>query len=566
MRTSPLCLALVLAALSAAPLHAQAVPTDQAVDSAAQDTATSVQDTLAAPARPDSAVVVVRGDTLAYLYGRLGPFSPAQRAAGVEERIGGLRFQGASPDSVLVVDDGVRAEVWVGSVAVVTVTPEDTLARGLSRAATAESIADRVRTALSASVFTRSLRDLLLGSLWTLLATGALYWLFRLMRVWYPRLYHRIRNIQEDKLPSLRFQGLVLLTGERIEAAVLFLARGSRLVLGVVLLFLYFPLVFSFFPATRVLAQRIMALAMEPMRAGWWAVVSYLPNLFYIAVIVVVTHYGLKVIGMIFAAIGRGVIHLPGFYEDWAEPTFKLIRVLITAFAVILIWPYLPNSDSLAFKGVAGFLGLLLTFGSAGAVSNVVGGVVMIYMRPFQIGDRVKIADTVGDVVERGMLVTRLRTPKNVEVTIPNAMVLGSYIVNFSATAREGGVILHTTVTLGYDIPWPKVHEAMKVAATRTSGIMEDPAPFVLQTALGDYSVSYELNAYTDQPRLMPRIYSGLHQNLQDALAEAGIEILSPIYHSVRDGNLSTIPSPHTPPASQAPAFRHRPVDGNAGA
>lgn len=559
MRTPVRLLALTVAGLAAAPLHAQTGPVGQ-------DTAAVAQDTLAPPARPDSAVVVVRGDTLGYLYGRLGPFSPEQRAAGVVERIGDLRFQGASPDSVQVVDDGVRAEVWVGSVAVVTVTPADTLARGLGRTDTAELLGERVRTALAASVFTRSLRDILLGTLWTLLATGALYWLFRLMTVWYPRLYRRIRDIQESRLPSIRFQGLVLLTGERIEAAVLFLARASRLVLTVVLLFLYFPLVFSFFPATRLLAQRIMALALEPMRAGWWAVVSYLPNLFYIAVIVVVMHYSLKIIGMIFGAVGRGVIHLPGFYDDWAEPTFKLIRVLVTAFAVILIWPYLPNSDSLAFKGVAGFLGLLLTFGSAGAVSNVVGGVVMIYMRPFQIGDRVKIADTVGDVVERGMLVTRLRTPKNVEVTIPNSMVLGSYIVNYSATAREGGVILHTTVTLGYDIPWPKVHEAMKVAATRTSGIMEDPAPFVLQTALGDYSVSYELNAYTDQPQMMPRIYSGLHQNLQDALAEAGIEILSPVYHAVRDGNLSTIPAPHTPPASEAPAFRHRPADGNAGA
>ncbi|HSG07711.1 MAG TPA: mechanosensitive ion channel family protein [Longimicrobiales bacterium] len=556
MRTILASLSLVLTVLLCLPGSAQTVPPSQ--DTAA---VTVPVDSAAAPARPDSAVLIVRGDTLGYLYGRLGPFSPAERASGVAERIGDLRFQGASPDSVRIVDDGTRAEVWVGSLTVLSVTPQDTLARGLGREATAEQLADQVRAALSASVFTRSIRDLLLGTLWTLLATAALYWLFRLMTLWYPRLYHRIRNLQEDKLPSIQFQGLVLLTGERIEAAVLFVARASRLVVTGLLLFLYFPLVFSFFPATRLLAQRIMALALEPTTAAWWAVVGYLPNLFYIAVILVVTHYGLRVVQMIFGAVSRGAIRLPGFYEDWAEPTFKLVRVLFIAFAVILVWPYLPNSDSVAFKGVAGFLGLLLTFGSAGAVSNVVGGVVMIYMRPFQIGDRVKIADTVGEVVERGMLVTRLRTPKNVEVTIPNSMVLGNYIVNFSATAREGGVILHTVVTLGYDVPWPRVHEAMKDAARRTPGILEDPAPFVLQTALGDYSVSYELNAYTDQPQIMPRIYSGLHQNLQDALAEAGIEILSPVYHALRDGNLSTIPTPHTPPEADSPAFRVRSVD-----
>lgn len=555
--------ALLFSVLASLPGSAQTVPPSQdtaAVAVSADSVAVSA-DSVAVPARPDSAALIVRGDTLGYLYGRLGPFSPAERASAVAGRIGDLRFQGASADSVQIVDDGTRAEVWVGSVTVLSVTPEDTLARGLGRDATAEQLAAQVRVALSASIFTRSLRDLLLGTLWTLLATGALYWLFRVMTVWYPRLYHRIRNIQEDKLPSIQVQGLVLLTGERIEAAVLFLARASRLVVTALLLFLYFPLVFSFFPATRLLAQRIMALALEPTTAAWWAVIGYLPNLFYIAVILVVTHYGLRIVQMVFGAVGRGAIRLPGFYEDWAEPTFKLFRVLFFAFAVILIWPYLPNSDSVAFKGVAGFLGLLLTFGSAGAVSNVVGGVVMIYMRPFQIGDRVKIADTVGDVVERGMLVTRLRTPKNVEVTIPNSMVLGSYIVNFSATARDGGVILHTTVTLGYDLPWPKVHEAMKEAAKRTPGILEDPAPFVLQTALGDYSVSYELNAYTDQPQIMARIYSGLHQNLQDALADAGIEILSPIYHAIRDGNLSTIPTPHTPPEADSPAFRVRSVD-----
>ncbi|HKJ01715.1 MAG TPA: mechanosensitive ion channel family protein [Longimicrobiales bacterium] len=560
MRRILLSLALVHPLVVVLPLSAQ-------TEAPGQDTtvvATQADSPVAQVVAPDRAPVVVRGDTVAYLYGRLGPFSPAERAAAVAERIGDLRFQGASPDSVQVVDDGVRAEVWVSSAIVLSVTPEDTVASGLGRAATAARLADGVRAALSASVFTRSLRDLLLGTLWTFLATAALYGLFRLLKAWYPRLYHRIRSVQQDKLPSIRFQGLVLLTGDRIGAVVLFLARASRLVVTALLLFLYFPLVFSFFPATRVLAQRILALALEPTRAAWWAVVGYLPNLFYIAVISVVMHYGLKVIQMIFGAVGREVIRLPGFYPDWAGPTFKLIRVLGFAFAVILIWPYLPNSDSVAFKGVAGFLGLLLTFGSAGAVSNVVGGVVMIYMRPFQIGDRVKIADTIGDVVERGMLVTRLRTPKNVEVTIPNSMVLGSYIVNYSATARDGGVILHTVVTLGYDIPWPKVHEAMKDAALRTAGIMEDPAPFVLQTALGDYSVSYELNAYTDQPQIIPRIYSGLHQNLQDALAEAGIEILSPIYHAVRDGNLSTIPAPHTPPAAEAPAFRHRPVGGSA--
>jgi small-conductance mechanosensitive channel len=323
-------------------------------------------------------------------------------------------------------------------------------------------------------------------------------------------------------------------------------------VLGVI----YLNLVFSFFPMTRGLATTTVRLFLQPIRSFGAAFVDYLPNLFSIFVIVVATFYGLRALKIFFKALEHETINLRGFYPDWARTTFNIVRILVIAFAVILAWPYLPASDSAAFQGVAAFLGLLVTFGSAGAVSNAVGGIVMVYMRPFQVGDRVRIADTLGDVVERGLLVTRVRTPKNVETTIPNSMVVGSHIVNYSAIAKGSGVILHTTVTIGYDAPWAEVHEALKEAARRSEGILDEPEPFVLQTALGDYAVSYELNAYTKMPKMMQLLYSRLHTNIQDTFAESGIEILSPVYHALRDGNLSTIPGEHAPPESQAPAFR----------
>lgn len=524
-----------------------------------QDSAS--QDTVARVPRPDSAAVVVRGDTLGFLYGRLGPFSVAERAAAVVARIRDLRLGDTDSGTVHVVVQPDHMEIRAGDVTVVAVTAQDSVGRGTDLAGAGAAMASMVRTGLSAPLITRNIRDLLFGLAKTVLATLVLFWLIRLMGRWYPRLYRRIRTIQEDKLRSVRFQGLVLLSGERIEAGLVWVARISRLLMTAVLVFGYGLLAFSFFPATRILARRIVALAWEPTRVALGAMVGYLPNLFYIGVIGLLTYYGLRVVHLVFRALGSGTIRIPGFFPDWAEPTFKLFRVLALAFAVILIWPYLPNSDSGAFKGVAAFMGLLLTFGSAGAVSNVVGGVVMIYMRPFHVGDRVKISDTVGDVVQRGMLVTRLRTTKNVEITIPNSMVLGSHIVNYSATAKEGGIILHTSVTIGYDAPWRGVHEAMREAARRTEGILESPEPFVLQTALGDYAVSYEVNAYTEEPGRMPELYSRLHENLQDSLAEAGIEILSPAYHSLRDGNLSTLPKPHRPPAAGAPAFRVRRVE-----
>lgn len=195
-------------------------------------------------------------------------------------------------------------------------------------------------------------------------------------------------------------------------------------------------------------------------------------------------------------------------------------------------------------------------------ISNVVAGVILTYMRPFQLGDRVKIADTVGDIIEKTLLVTRVRTIKNVDITIPNSLILGAHIINFSSSSfNPPPLILHTSVTIGYDAPWRTVHELLKKAAAATPHILKTPEPFVLQTALNDFYVSYEINAYTDEPNLMATIYSDLHQQIQDTFNEAGLEIMSPHYTQVRDGNKTTIPEEYLPKSYQAPAFRILPFD-----
>jgi len=221
--------------------------------------------------------------------------------------------------------------------------------------------------------------------------------------------------------------------------------------------------------------------------------------MFFIIAIVVVTHYILKLIRLVFAEIGKGTISIPGFFSEWAEPTFKIVRFLIIAFAAVVAFPYLPGSESPAFKGVSIFLGLLFSLGSTSAIANIVAGVILTYTRAFRIGDRVKIAETMGDVVEKTLLVTRIRTIKNVDITVPNSMVLGSHITNFSSSALSYGLILHTSVTIGYDAPWKKVHELLIEAAAGQS-ISGTAETFVFQTALNDFYVNYELNAYTTSP------------------------------------------------------------------
>jgi small-conductance mechanosensitive channel len=220
------------------------------------------------------------------------------------------------------------------------------------------------------------------------------------------------------------------------------------------------------------------------------------------------------------------------------------------------MFPYLPGAGSDAFKGVSLFVGVLFSLGSSGAVGNIVAGVVLTYTNAFRVGDRVQIGETVGDVVERTMLVTRVRTIKNVDITIPNGTVLASQVINFTTQAADRGLILHSTVTIGYDVPWRQVHELLIAAAGATENVLAEPAPFVLQTSLDDFYVSYQINAYTELPAVMAQTYSLLHQNIQDRFNEAGVEIMSPHYGALRDGNQATIPADHLAKGYRAPTFR----------
>jgi len=273
-------------------------------------------------------------------------------------------------------------------------------------------------------------------------------------------------------------------------------------------------------------------------------------------VFAVLTFYGIRLARAAFGEVERGTIALPGFETDWAAPTYRIVRFLILVFAVIVAFPYLPGSGSPAFKGISLFLGLLISLGSSSAIANVIAGAILTYTKAFRIGDRVKIAATEGYVLEKTLLATRVRTTKNVEITVPNSLVLSSHIVNYSVAARGEGLVLHTAVTIGYDVPWRKVHALLLDAAARTEGIVAEPQPFVLQLSLDDYYPTYELNVFTRDPAHLARLYSDLHANVQDAFNEAGVEIMSPAYCALRDGNRTTIPASYRPPGYRTPGFR----------
>jgi small-conductance mechanosensitive channel len=284
-----------------------------------------------------------------------------------------------------------------------------------------------------------------------------------------------------------------------------------------------------------------------PLTAIGKAIVTHTPNVVFIVIIVLIARYVLKLMRFFFLAVEKGNITLSGFYPEWSKPTYKILSYLAIAFFIVVAYPYIPGSDSSAFKGISIFAGVLFSLGSQSAVSNMIAGFALTYRRAFRVGDRVKIADFMGDVVETRLQVTTLRTIKNEDIVVPNSLILNNQVINYSTEAREKGLILHTTVTIGYDAPWRRVHELLIQAAGRTEGVLREPPPFVLQTSLDDFYVSYELNAYTANPQEMVQTYSLLHQNIQDAFNEGGVEIMSPHYTQLRDGNKVTIPESYLP-------------------
>ncbi|PKB15523.1 mechanosensitive ion channel family protein [Flavobacterium sp. 5] len=338
---------------------------------------------------------------------------------------------------------------------------------------------------------------------------------------------------------------------------VLKLVTMVRIFFLIFIFYISLPALFSVFPETKNYASVLLNWIFSPAKAALMGFVHFLPNLFSILVIVVLFRFILKVIKFFVDEIHSGQIKIEGFYSDWAMPTFNIIKVLVYAFMIVIVFPYLPGSNSPIFQGVSVFVGILFSLGSSNAIANMVAGLVITYMRPFKIGDFIKIGDVTGTVTEKSSLVTRVRTPKQEDITIPNATVLSSSSINYSANTNKesNGLLIHTTITIGYDTPWVDVHKALIAAAMRTDSLEKSPVPFVLQTSLNDFYVSYEINAYTKQPNQQPSIYSKLHQNIQDCFNEAGLEIMSSHYTSLRDGNRTTIPNDYLDKDYSTPGF-----------
>lgn len=380
-------------------------------------------------------------------------------------------------------------------------------------------------------------RGVLITNLIVIVLLILLYWLIYQAVFWvFKRLSSRVLK-DDSHVKPLRIQKQDILSAEEVALILNRAILAASWFLRVLIVFLFINTLLGLFDWTESLAESIAQYVKDVISGMWASLVAYLPDLFTTLIVIGVAMLFIRVIRLVFLGVERRRIKVPGFYPEWSRTSFSLLRLMIIAMTIVVVFPYLPGSGSPAFQGVSIFFGVLLSLGSTTAVANVVAGVVLTYTRAFRIGDFVRISDVEGKIIERTAFVTRIRTPKNVDVSIPNQSIMSDKVINYSTQAKRSGIRLHTSVTIGYDVPWPKVQELLISAALATEHIEEDPAPFVLQTALDDNYVSYELNATTRNAGQRPQVYSELHANILDAFHAAGVEILSPHYRAVRDGN-----------------------------
>nr|WP_278705626.1 mechanosensitive ion channel family protein [Bacteroides intestinalis] len=487
--------------------------------------------------------VIVEGDTLYYLFAKRGGHTPQQRAemnaAAITEL--GKRFN-LQPDSVYIDSSDIVTDLMYGNKVLSSFTDQDGLWEGCSRdqlaAAKRKVIVDKLKVMKDE----HSLWQLGKRILYFILVIVGQFLLFKLTIWLFNKLKVRIQRLKDTKLKPISIQDYELLDTQKQVNLLVFLASLLRYAVMLLQLILTVPLLFAIFPQTKDLAYKLFSYIWEPIKSIFLGIVEYIPNLFTIFVIWLAVKYLVRLVRYLASEIQSERLKIGGFYADWAMPTFHIVRFLLYAFMIAMIYPYLPGSKSGVFQGISVFVGLIVSLGSSTVIGNIIAGLVITYMRPFKLGDRIKLNDTTGNVIEKTPLVTRIRTPKNEVVTIPNSFIMSSHTVNFSQSARDYGLIIHSEVSIGYDIPWRKTHQLLIEAALNTPGVVDDPRPFVLETSLQDYYPVYQVNAYIKDANQLAQVYSDLHQNIQDRFNEEGIEIMSPHYIATRDGNETTIP------------------------
>ena len=497
--------------------------------------------------------VIINGEELFKVIG-IRAFSAQRRARLITQRIKAIAADPAiDPETISVRDEDNQSVIFQGDNMIASIFQMDAQYQGLdNRKSTAEALSilikegikdyrlDRTPDSLRKNIIKAASRTMVLV-VTLLLVTLA----FRLINRWLERYFKR-------RIKKLEAKSMRVVQAEQVWKVVsaFFQLIKAIVYLGITYFFVNFVL--TLFPWTRYIARQLLHLVIDPLQSMAVGFINYLPSLFFLIILYLVIRYLLKVTHGFFGAISLGNIPLRSFEPEWAWPTYRIVRVIVIVFALVIAYPYIPGSNSEAFKGISLFLGVLLSLGSTSVISNIIAGYTMTYRRAFRVGDRIRIGDTIGDVMESRLLVTMLRSLKNENIVMPNSTILNSEITNYTTLVKENGLILHTKVSIGYEVPWRQVEAMLIEAASRVPELAKEPAPFVLQTALTDFAVTYELNAYCNDESRMAQFYSELHRSIQDVFNENGVQIMTPNYVAdTEEPKMVPVEQWYTPPAQK---------------
>jgi len=458
--------------------------------------------------------------------------SALDRAKVISERIELIAMNHSlSPESIIVKPNpSDYDEILLNDVIILRVFDSDASKEGISRGTFSFGARGRIIRAIYTYRYERSYDALLKNILYSTGAIVACFILLFIIRFIMKKINLLIENRLKAKFETLESKSYQLIRSNQILVTIFGFIKSIKFFAMLIVIFLTSQYILGLFPWTRFISVSLIQIFIKPFGDFGLALLNFIPSLAFLIVIFFITKYALKLLKLLFLGLKQGSITITGFDPDWSIPTYKIVRIMIIAFAVIVAYPYIPGSESEAFKGVSLFIGVLFSLGSSSVIGNLIAGYTMTYRKTFKIGDVVQIDNNTGQVADIKLFVTRLLTAKNEEIIIPNSVILNTQVVNYSTLAKDKGLILHTTVGIGYETPWRQVEDMLLLAADRTEELLKDPKPFVLQKSLGDFAINYEINAYTSNPGGRFKTYTALHQNILDVFNENNVQIMTPAY------------------------------------
>ena len=476
--------------------------------------------------------VLLDGKVVIEVQWGFGNVTPAVRANAISARLEKMAEDTSQPVSLTTSPTEMSVDVMAGDHIMASVFDGDASAAGVSRELLAKSWHDAFTHAMTEYRHEHSPAKVSEHIALTVLIVAvafALLWLLTPLTRWAA---DRTSRWVLGRMARLRRQGLSLIDRQQLDNILRMAFRIARLALSVFVLYVAFQLLFLIFPETRPLGTRMREGVLGPLWEFGREVWASTPSLVFIAIIAIACRYALQLISFAFSRIGEGHVRIEGFKPHWAAVTSRLVSIGLIVLAVLIAYPYIPGSQSPAFKGFSLFLGVLVSLGSTGVVANVLNGIVLTYMDAFRVGDYIRIGQTEGYVETTSLFVTRLKTRQGRVITIPNSAVLSNEITNYSHEAGDKMLSLSATAGIGYDTPWRQVEAMLLNAVKKTPTVRETPAPFVLEVSLDSFQITYELTVFLTGERPIFVVQAELNRNILDEFNEYGVQIMTPAYRA----------------------------------